>query len=105
MQVVRRSSGWVVEVSGELDRMVAADLVGDVARALGAEVADVVIDLSHAEYLDGGGLHAIDTCRTQCQAAGVQLSLADEMPPNVRRILALVGMDGLARPVVCVDDE
>jgi anti-anti-sigma factor len=105
LQVVRRRSDWLVLITGELDRLVAADLVDEVQRALDQDVRDVVIDLSQAVYLDGGGLHAIDVCRTRCEERGVRLRLGADLPSNVRRILALVGMEALSGPVAVVDDE
>jgi anti-anti-sigma factor len=92
-----RDGDWVVQVVGELDRDRAPGLEEAVADRLEVEARDVVIDLSAATFLDGGGLGAIDECRRRCEEHGRALWVDARMQAGVERVLGIVGLLELVR--------
>lgn len=90
----------VLAISGEVD-LAAAPAVRD---ALGALLAggspdagpngQVVVDLSGVRFIDSTGLSALVAAHTRSVENGGELRLA-AVPPGVRQVLELTGLDGL----------
>ncbi len=76
----------VVEVDGVLDAVGAYDLCRSIDEAVGAQVREVVLDLTHVVAVDVDGLAALERCARRLQADGVVLACTVCSMP-VRRAL------------------
>jgi anti-anti-sigma factor len=84
----------VVAVRGELDLSTAAELSRSLAAVLDQRLQAVTIDLAGLEFIDSTGLTLlVRTSKRLREHEGV-LRLASPTPA-VRRVLELVGLDGL----------
>ncbi|MGI8693548.1 MAG: STAS domain-containing protein [Geodermatophilaceae bacterium] len=88
-----RPDGTCVAVAGEVD----IDTAPRMSRALAAGLAagrPVVVDLGAVTFMDSAGLSALIAAHKAAAAAGLTCRLQD-LPPAVRRLLEVTGMDSL----------
>jgi anti-sigma B factor antagonist len=86
----------VVALPAEIDIANAGQVVSRLAAALRPGVSVVVADLTGTIFCDASGVSALVRARDRAAAAGAELRLA--VPPGrVRRVLAILGMEGQLR--------
>ncbi len=85
------ADGCRVAVIGEVD-IDTAPRMRDALLAGLAAGKPVVADLSAVTFMDSGGLSALITTHRAAVAAGLPFRLQD-VPPAVRRLLEITGMD------------
>ena len=95
-----RPDGPCVAVSGEVDIETAPRLRRTLVDAAGAG-QPVVVDLGAVTFMDSSGLAALIVAQRAATAAGSTIEL-ENVPPAVRRLLSLTGMDTFlpARPAM-----
>lgn len=84
-----------VVLRGELDLSSAPALRDALARIIAEGAGAVVLDIGALTFIDSTGLRAVLTSRADCEQAGVAFSLAptaEEIPPQVRRLLQVTGL-------------
>jgi anti-anti-sigma factor len=94
-EVDREQSGAVevFAVRGELDRATAPRLRQALEDAMDTRESSILIDLSSCGFLDSTGIGVlVDTWRRLSEAAAGSLALCCA-GPEVRRVLALTGLD------------
>ena len=84
----------VVEVSGELDMCTAPELSRSLAGVLDQRPHDVTLDLADVDFIDSTGLTLLVRTSNAQQRHEGTLHLSSPTPP-VRRVLEIVGLDGL----------
>lgn len=86
------SSGLRVALSGELDLATKCELR---RRLFGTRRRgdDVVLDLSGLEFIDAAGAGMLIRAFADSHRHGWNLRLAPDMPPQVARVLDLVGLE------------
>ena len=84
-----------ITLAGEVDVNVATELAGAVGGALAGRPEVVIVDLSAATFLDSAGVGALVTLNNAATSAGVQSVQLRPGPPNVMRVLEMVGLDDL----------
>ena len=90
---VHREDGRVVmDVTGEVDVIGAAELDGVMRDVVAEGAADVVIDLADVTFIDSTGLSALVTSRNLCQSHDGDLTLRAPSP-RAWRLLTLTGLD------------
>jgi anti-anti-sigma factor len=94
LRLTRRdtAAGPVLLVAGELDFVHAAELRRQVEHLVLQPGQCLVLDLSGLEFCDSTGITALLAARQHTLAADAALVLA-AVPPNLRRILTIVGLD------------
>jgi anti-sigma B factor antagonist len=84
----------VVAVSGELDMCTAPELSRSLAGVLGQHPHDLTLDLAGVGFIDSTGLTLLVRTSKELRAHEGALHLSSPTPP-VRRVLEIVGLDGL----------
>ncbi|MGH9265725.1 MAG: STAS domain-containing protein [Acidimicrobiales bacterium] len=84
----------VVAVAGELDMTTAPELSRSLAPVLDQHPRDVTLDLAGVDFIDSTGLTLLVRTSKALQAHEGALHLLAATPP-VRRVLEIVGLDGL----------
>lgn len=84
----------VVAISGELDMSTAPELSRSLAGVLEQHPRDLTLDLGGVGFIDSTGLTVLVRTSKQLQAHHGALHLVSPTPP-VRRVLEIVGLDGL----------
>ena len=84
----------LVRARGEIDVFTSADLGLCFETALAGAPSQIVIDLSEVTFMDGSGLRLLERFHLKCRDRGFVLGLV-KPAPHVRRLLELVGMDGV----------
>lgn len=88
----------VAAVHGRVDEATWEDFAGRMSeavdRAAAAKQAELMLDLSHLDYMSSRGLRVLTVARRQAEAAGLTITLA---APNevMREILAISRYDKL----------
>ena len=85
---IRIDAEGVAWLSGELDMASADSLVDEVSMRLGGHPA--VLDMSELTFLDSSGVRAI----VQLAAKSEQPVFIRQPPDNIRKVLAIAGIDG-----------
>ncbi|MEW2545999.1 STAS domain-containing protein [Streptomyces sp. NPDC047002] len=88
-----RGARAVVSVEGDLDLNTAGELYARAGALLAAQPL-MVMDLSGVAFCDSSGFNSLLRLRRRADEAGGQLVLAAP-PPNVARLLALTGAEGV----------
>lgn len=83
-----------VAVSGELDMSTAPQLSQSLAEVLDQHPREVTVDLGGLSFIDSTGLALIVRTSNALRAHEGSLRLVRPTPP-VRRVLEIVGLDGL----------
>ncbi|MDT9682459.1 STAS domain-containing protein [Streptomyces sp. TRM76323] len=86
------ATGPVLHVAGELDYAQSTALRRQVEQLPLERGQCLVIDLSGLEFCDSTGITALLVARQHAQAADADIALA-AVPPNLMRVLAIVGLD------------
>jgi anti-anti-sigma factor len=86
------SSGLRVALTGELDLATKCELRRRLFRAR-TRGDDVVLDLAGLEFIDAAGAGMLIRAFADSARHGWNLSLAPDMPPQVARVLDLVGLE------------
>ncbi len=87
----REGERAILTVRGELDAYSAPALEDHVARLLGDDRHDIVLDLSQTTFLDSSGLRAILTAYRRIGERGGKLALRRPSEP-VLRLLEITGL-------------
>lgn len=82
----------VIAVSGELDLMSSGELEEALEELDGSDHGSVVLDLREVEFMDSAGLAVVVRAHQRAESAGTSFGVASASP-QVRRLLALTGMD------------
>jgi anti-anti-sigma factor len=82
----------VVSVTGELDLLVADELV-TVVRAAFSHQSGVELDLGELSFVDSSGLGALVRIRKEAEGHGIPLALTN-VPPSTKRLLEVTGLAG-----------
>jgi anti-anti-sigma factor len=95
LRISVRPEGQTVTVapSGDLD-IASSDVLEDEVRALRAQFAQMVIDLSQVAFMDSSGLRVLLTLRNDAARDGDRLELVPG-PRHVQRIFELTATDKL----------
>jgi anti-anti-sigma factor len=72
----------VITPVGELDVVFAPTLLATIREAIARAPRRIVLDLGSLTFLDSAG----------CSAAGVRIALCNEMPRQVKMVLAVTGL-------------
>jgi anti-anti-sigma factor len=91
LSFARENDRAVLAARGELDAYSAPALEEHVARLLGEDARDIVLDLSETAFLDSSGLRAILTAQRRLSAADGHLVLRAPSEP-VARLLEITGL-------------
>jgi anti-anti-sigma factor len=91
LSFARENDRAVLAARGELDAYSAPALDEHVARLLGEDARNIVLDLSETAFLDSSGLRAILTAQRRLSAAHGQLVLRAPSEP-VSRLLEITGL-------------
>lgn len=83
----------IVHVRGEVDLLTRNSFERTLDRGMETD-GDLVLDLSDLRFIDGAGLRGLARTADHLGRQGRLLSL-DGPSPHLRRLLALVGLDGL----------
>jgi anti-anti-sigma factor len=84
----------VVSVCGELDMSTAPELSRSLADVLDQHPRDLTLDLAGVEFIDSTGLTLLVRASMDVKAHEGTFHLRHPRPP-VRRVLEIVGLDGL----------
>ena len=95
VHVDTQGSTATITLTGEIDVNVAGELITAVSRALESGPEVVVVDLSGATFLDSAGVGALVMLNNSALGAGVASVRLKPGPPNVMRVLEMVGLDDL----------
>ena len=87
----------VVILRGEHDRSTMSALSDTITRAIALDDADLVVDLSGVEFMDGGTVGTLVGARTFLWKQSRSLHLMSPSP-CAERVLDLCGVDYLPRP-------
>jgi anti-sigma B factor antagonist len=90
--VHREDHRVVMDVTGEVDVIGAAELDGVMRDVVAEGAADVVIDLADVTFIDSTGLSALVAGRNLCRSRDGDLTLRAPSP-QVWRVLTLTGLD------------
>ena len=84
----------VVAVTGELDMSTAPTLSDSLAEVLESHPQALTVDLAGVEFIDSSGLTLLVRASTRMKAHDGALTLTSPTT-SVRRVLEIVGLDGL----------
>lgn len=103
LRITRNGDRPELVLAGEIDEFSYPDLTASLAKAAGAGPGDLHIDLGAVEYCDIAGLRAI-VCATGSpgQARPGQRVVLHSVPPQLRKVLHILGWDAL--PAVVVEE-
>lgn len=101
--IIRNGDGPELVVAGEIDEFSYPDLTASLAEVARAGRGDIHVDLGGVEYCDIAGLRAI-VCVTGSpgEARPGRRVVLHAVPPQLRKILRILGWDAL--PAVVVDE-
>lgn len=80
-------------LSGDIDVSVAAEIAALADSAVTAHAGDVLVDLSEVTFIDSSGVGALVALNNSLADQGVRTLYLRPGPPNVMRVLHLVGLD------------
>ena len=86
--------GALVRLRGEIDLASLDDIGSMVAALLPEDGREATIDLSGITFIDCGGLRIVQRIRELAAARSIRCTFVDPSPA-VRRVLDLVGLEGL----------
>jgi anti-sigma B factor antagonist len=92
VEVLNEGRTSVITVSGELDLASSAALEEELARVIGSESEQVVIDLRELEFMDSTGLSTLVKAHQRAEGVGKQFGLV-RGPQQVQRLLSLTGVE------------
>ena len=87
----REGERAVLTIRGELDAYTAPGLEEQIAKLLGEDVHEIVLDLTDTTFLDSSGLRAILTAQRRLSDDHGQLMLRSPSEP-VTRLLEITGL-------------
>ena len=82
-----------VILSGAIDVSVAAEIAALADSAVAAHTGDIVVDLSDVTFIDSAGVGALVALNNSLADRGTRTLYLQPGPPNVMRVLHLVGLD------------
>ena len=91
VQVEQAGNGTVLRVEGDLDLETAPLLIADAEPHL-AVAGNLVIDLSHLDFIDSSGLSALIRLHKQRSAAGRKFEIISPSP-SVAKAFQITGLD------------
>jgi anti-sigma B factor antagonist len=80
-------------LSGAIDVSVAAEIAALADSALAVHTGDVVVDLADVTFIDSSGVGALVALNNALADRGLGALYLRPGPPNVMRVLHLVGLD------------
>lgn len=87
---------WLVHLGGSLD-LDTGEQLAEYGAVLGhLALAPVVLDLSMVDFIDTAGLQALARACAAIRQGGVEVAIADDAGPAVRRLLAALADCGVA---------
>jgi anti-sigma B factor antagonist len=92
VEVLNEGRTSVITVSGELDLASSAALEEELARVIGSESEQVVIDLRELEFMDSTGLSTLVKAHQRAEGVGKRFGLV-RGPQQVQRLLSLTGVE------------
>lgn len=103
LRISRNGSRPDLVLAGEIDEFSYPDLTASLAHAVSAGRGDIHIDLGGVEYCDIAGLRAI-VCATGSpgEAQPSRRVVLHSVPPQLRKVLRILGWDAL--PAVVVEE-
>lgn len=95
VRIDRRADELILVLCGEIDSSAAGDVGAQGRLALAERPGRLLLDLSEVTFLDSAGVGAIVRLRNRAVDQGLlQLELRPG-PPNVMRVLEMVGLTGV----------
>jgi anti-anti-sigma factor len=96
--VAARPAGRAViaTLTGEIDRLNAADVEAQVEAAVTDEAVGLVLDLSDVTYLDSSGVHLVHAVARALRRRGQRLVLVRPRRTTPAAVLTLTGIDAVA---------
>ena len=92
----RTGRAVVATLTGEIDRLNAADVEAQVEAAVAAGAVGLVLDLSDVSYLDSSGVHLVHALARALRRRGQRLVLVRPRRRTPAAVLALTGIDEVA---------
>jgi anti-anti-sigma factor len=84
-----------VRVLGEMDLSVVGDVDSEMRRAEATDAAEIELDLDQLEFLDASGVRLLLDLNRRSSRNGGRLRIRPATSPQVRRVLALTGVEEL----------
>jgi anti-sigma B factor antagonist len=82
-----------IRLAGEMDHAVTGELDREVQRVEATDAPKIVIDLGALEFLDASGVALLFDLECRSQGNGRRLRLREPSSEQVRRMLAVTGID------------
>jgi anti-anti-sigma factor len=92
VHIVDEGSTARLVLTGEIDVSIAAKLMSHAERLVGSAPKSIVVDLSGTTFLDSSGVGALVSLSNAANAAGISPVRMKPGPPNVMRVLEIVGL-------------
>jgi anti-sigma B factor antagonist len=92
-QIVADGDRLRLVLSGDIDVRVAAEIAALADSAVAAHTCDVVVDLADVTFIDSSGIGALVALNNSLADQGPRTLYLRPGPPNVMRVLRLVGLD------------
>jgi anti-sigma B factor antagonist len=103
VQAYTAETALTVQVSGDMDHQAAPFFRDRLLHEIARGPRRVVLDLSAVSFCDSAGLSVLLGAWRQADRAGAVLVLAC-VPPNLRRMLSLTGVDTVLRVYETIDE-
>jgi anti-anti-sigma factor len=84
-----------VRVLGEMDLSVVGEVDNEMRRAEATDAAEIELDLDQLEFLDASGIRLLLDLNRRSSQNGGRLRIRPATSPQVRRVLALTGVEEL----------
>lgn len=98
VQLTRDRHATSVVVRGELDALTIPEFDGILGGVIALDDGAVTVDLSAVDFMGAAGARSLLEARRELSALGRTLEVVDA-PLPVARLLAIIGWDGVERPV------
>lgn len=92
----------VLAVGGEVDLATASSFEARLLEVGGRATGQLVVDLTGVSFMDSTGFNVLVAARRRLRPSGVTISLVTP-DPQLRRLLALTGLDEVFPVHECVD--
>ena len=84
---------WIVKLAGEFD-LASVDLVQhEIEKALGSDVASVVVDLTQLDFIDSSGLNVLVQADVKSRVDSNRLTFRGPVRHQVKNVLRLTELD------------
>jgi anti-anti-sigma factor len=93
LKIAEREGVLTVQITGEIDLANAADVLGQLERAVPNAALGLIADLTGIEYLDSKGVHMLLQLDERLSAHGQFLRVVMPDGSPIRRILRLAHLD------------